>query len=73
MLASISNTPATVKMAKPVSVAWMMGASDAEAGELCLPELYFVRREHKMAYVGGHESVVGETMLSCQCKNLPGA
>lgn len=65
-----SNSAAV--MAPIVSIAYMLGASDGEAGEYCLPEKYFVRREYILKYVEGHEDVAGETRLSKQAKEMYG-
>lgn len=69
----LSETLLTVKPVAAVSVAFMLGASDAESGSLCLSELYFVERRAVLNYVAGFEAVAGETMLSKQTKVLYGA
>jgi hypothetical protein len=62
-----SNSMQQTELAsKPVSVAFMLGASDAEAGDLCVPHMYFVRRMDQIVYSLGHESVAGVTLLSSQ-------
>lgn len=51
-------TPITT--AKPVSVAWMLGASDGESSRpIFAPEMYFVRRVDKIMYSLGYEAVRG--------------
>lgn len=68
----LPQTEITSNTAKPVSRAFLLGCSDGEAGALCLPELFFVKREFALDYVEGHESAAGETMLSRQYKQLNG-
>lgn len=46
--------------------AYRLGQRDAQDGEYCLPELYFVRRAQLIAYAHGYESVAGATLLSRQ-------
>lgn len=45
---------------------YMLGALDAERGELCVPEMYFTKRGQMCEYAEGHESVKGATPLSRQ-------
>jgi hypothetical protein len=54
----INEAPAPVrKFAAPVSVAWMLGASDGEAGASCTPEQFFLGRESMQNYCQGYLSV----------------
>lgn len=52
-----TQTAIPVTYAKPVSVAFLLGASDAEAQEICCPEMYFARYEDKVKYCEGYLSV----------------
>lgn len=66
MTNSVSPKQDAVKQMRSEQHAYRLGCQDARAGERCLPELYFVRRDQTIAYVRGHEAVAGETMLSRQ-------
>lgn len=45
---------------------FMLGALDAQRGELCVPEMYYTKRGQICEYAEGFESVKGRTMLSGQ-------
>lgn len=72
LAARILNPAPVAAPAAPVSVAYLLGASDADAGCFCLAELYYVQRTAVLNYVAGYEAVAGETMLSKQTKVLYG-
>jgi hypothetical protein len=61
MNAVTSNT-----LAKPVSVAFLLGASDAEAGEAFAPEMYLVRHCDKVQYAVGFELTRGASEATRQ-------
>lgn len=44
--------------------AYALGQLDAEQGELCCPEIYFVKRIDMAAYAHGFEDIAGPTLLS---------
>lgn len=63
----MNNTlPQTTTAVQDTLDAYRLGKQDARAGELCLPELYFTRREQRIAYCHGHVEVAGKTLLACQ-------
>lgn len=43
-----------------------LGFADAADGELCVPEMYFVRRTQMVEYAEGFEAYAGPTLLSRQ-------
>ena len=45
---------------------YMMGALDAEKGELACPELYYTKRGQMCEYCEGYESVAGVTLTTEQ-------
>lgn len=45
---------------------FMLGALDAEKGELCVPAMYYTQIGQCREYAEGYESVVGRTLLSDQ-------
>lgn len=45
---------------------YMMGVLDAQAGELCVPEMYYTQRGQMCEYAEGYEAVAGKTLLSTQ-------
>lgn len=45
---------------------YMLGALDAEKGEMACPELYFVKRGQMCEYCEGYESVAGPTLTTRQ-------
>jgi hypothetical protein len=62
----MNNVPPTEAFAKPVSVAFMLGASDAEAGDSFCPEKFFVRSCDKIQYSLGWEMVRGASEMTRQ-------
>lgn len=46
---------------RPLDIAFRLGIQDARDGDLCVPEMYFARRDQQIAYAKGYESVAGET------------
>jgi len=59
--------PAPVrKFAAPVSVAWMLGASDGEANGPFCPEQFFVRNVDKIQYAFGFEAARGASEMTRQ-------
>lgn len=59
----IHATPATVK---PVSIAFLLGASDGQAGAPFCPEQFFVQRSQKIQYALGFERVRGASEMTRQ-------
>lgn len=43
---------------------YMLGVLDAERGELCVPEAYFIRRGQMCEYAEGYEAVAGRTLTT---------
>lgn len=41
-----------------------VGMLDAQQNELCVPEMWYVRRADKVEYAHGHESVAGVSLSS---------
>lgn len=53
------------------SLAFQMGAREAHAGEPCVPEMLFVRRQDQIDFAAGWESVNGVTITTAQFTNSP--
>lgn len=49
---------------------YMLGVLDAEKGEICCPEAYFIWEGDLLAYVEGYEEVKGENATSKQIKGI---
>lgn len=49
-----------------LETARQFGREDAQNGGLCIPEVYFARRDLLVAYAEAYESVRGRTPLSGQ-------
>lgn len=45
---------------------YMLGALDAERGEMACPEMYFVKRGDMCEYCEGYEAVAGATLTTTQ-------
>lgn len=43
---------------------YLLGQLDAQDGQNCLPEMYFVKRSQQVEYAQGWESVAGPDLLS---------
>lgn len=56
----------TPVVARPISVAWMLGASDGEANGPFCPEQFFAKLEHKIEYARGFEHVRGASEATRQ-------
>lgn len=65
-------TALLVERAHSAMTPYELGFADAADGELCLPELYFVRREQMVEYAEGHEAYAGPSLLSRQVLRLYG-
>lgn len=66
----IASAAPAVNTAPPVSVAFLLGASDAEAGAAFAPEMYFVRRCDKVQYAVAFEMVRGANEATRQFTHL---
>lgn len=61
------SIPAKITVVTPAfstAQAWRLGVKDAKDGDLCVPEMYFVRRDQQRAYAHGYEFVAGVTLGS---------
>lgn len=59
-------TTTAAQFTKPVSVAFLLGASDAEAGAAFAPEMFYVRNVDKIMYSLGFEQVRGASEVTRQ-------
>lgn len=50
-------TPEPAPLAAPVSVAFLLGASDADNGDECTPEQFFLSKDSIRQYIVGYLSV----------------
>lgn len=66
-LNSVIINEAAPVVAKPISIAWMLGCSDAECSRpVFSPETFFVRLEDKIQYSLGYEAVLGASEMTRQ-------
>jgi len=66
ILSPESPVKPAVVIAKPVSVAFLLGASDAESNAPFCPEQYFVRHCDKVQYAVAFEKVRGASEMTRQ-------
>lgn len=61
------NNATPITTAKPISIAFLLGCSDAECSRpVFAPEMYFVRRMDKIMYSLGFEHVRGASEATRQ-------